>query len=425
MGPEWARFTTVRCKNQINVTPGIVKNSRMERLVFLIKHVRSGYLRGYRNELTALFCFLCFNFAVNGQAVDGSYFPVPKKSLTIVQSESQAFMVDTVLQNLTRPWSMVFLPNKIILITERSGKLLMVKNGKLQNLPVGGNVPKGLRDIKLHPDYKKNGWIYLSYYIEPVEKAGGTTVLMRARLKNDKLVDTSILYRAGPFRLNGEWYGSKIAFDRKGFLYFTVGIRGARINAQDKSKHDGKTMRLNDDGTVPKDNPFVDSVGVLPEIYTYGHRMHEGLTRHPETGEIWSTEFGEKGGDEINIIKAGANYGWPEVTFSTEYSGAVLSKDLTRSDIQAPVHHFSISPSDLEFLTGERYPGWKGSLFVGSLPKRLLNRSVLKGNSVIHDEQMLENIGRVRDVKVGPDNYLYLLMEDVGIMVRLLPVTEK
>jgi len=358
----------------------------------------------------------------NKKDVVDSYFPLPEKDLKIVHSEAQSFMVDTVVSGLNRPWSMVFLPNKTVLITERGGNLLLVKNGQVQKDPISGHVPKGLRDIKLHPQYQENGWIYISYYIDPTNTDGGYTVLMRGKLEGNKLIQDKILYKAGPFEEDGEWYGSKIAFDNQNHVFFTVGIRGKRKNAQDKLNPSGKTMRLNDDGTIPSDNPFVHTKDALPEIYSYGHRMHEGLIRHPKTGEIWSTEFGELGGDEINIIKRGANYGWPEVTFSLEYNGSVISKDSVRKDVESPLHHLTIAPTDLAFLFSDRYKGWKDNLFIGSTGQRLLNRSVLKGNVVVHDEKLLKNIGRVRDVIMGPDKFLYILTEDTGLIVRLIPV---
>jgi len=286
--------------------------------------------------------------------IAGQYFPLPGKVLNVVKSESQLFMVDTVASGLIRPWGMAFLPDNSVLIAER-GRLLRVKNGKVQEKPVGGNIPKELRDIKLHPQYEKNDWIYISYYIDPVRPAGGYTALMRARLKGDNLVDEEILYKAGPFNQGAFWYGSRIAFDRYGYLYFTVGIIGDRKNAQDLSNPAGKTMRLKDDGSIPSDNPFVRTPGALPEIYSYGHRMHEGLIYDSKTDKLWSTEFGEMGGDELNIIKAGANYGWPEVTFSLEYTGKILSKDSLRADIEPPVHHWTIAPGNLDFVYGDRY----------------------------------------------------------------------
>jgi len=355
------------------------------------------------------------------------YFPVPLKVRNVVKSETQLFMVDTVVSGLTRPWSMTFLPDKTVLVAERSGALLRVKNGKVQAKVVGGNIPKELRDVKLDPQFEKNHLIYISYFIDPVRPDGGYTVLMRARLDGDKLVENKILYKAGPLNQTAFWYGSKITFDREGYIYFTVGIVGDRKNAQDLSNLSGKTMRLNHDGSIPSNNPFVHKPGALPEIYSYGHRMNEGLKYDPKTNKIWSTEFGELGGDELNIIKAGANYGWPDVTFSLEYSGKIISKDSLRADIEPPVHHMTIAPSDLDFVYGDRYPGWDGNVFIGGLRKTMpfLLRTVLKNNVFVHDEELLENIGRVRDVKYGPDKFLYVMTEDTGLIVRLVPVRKK
>lgn len=369
--------------------------------------------------------FLFFAVSCHQKPTENAYFPLPKKELEIIRSESQAFMIDTVVTELDRPWSMVFLPDNIVLIGERKGNIVVISNGRVQEKSIGGNVPKSLRDIKLHPNYKDNGWIYLSYYIEPLDKKGGQTALMRAKLVDGKLVDEEVLYKTGSFRENGEWYGSKITFDREGHLYFTVGIRGDRKNAQDLSNPSGKTMRFYDDGSIPDDNPFLGNPDALPEIYTYGHRMHEGLVCDPETGVIWSTEFGELGGDELNIIKPGSNYGWPEVTYSLEYSGEIISKDSVRNDVESPVHHFMSAPSDLDFVFGDRYPGWDKNLFIGSLVKGQLMRFELNGNTFVKKEVLLEGIGRVRDVKFAPDKYLYALIEDSGMLVRLIPVNEE
>lgn len=351
------------------------------------------------------------------------YFPLPDRVRNVVNSDCQLFMVDTVVTGLKRPWSMVFLPDQTALIAERGGKLLLVKDGRLQSTPVGGNVPMNLRDVKLHPKFQQNKLVYISYYLDPVKPDGrGYTILMRAKLVGDKLVDEKILYKAGPFKGNGEWFGSKIAFDKKGYVFFTVGIRGERKNAQDLSVPDGKTMRLKDDGSIPSDNPFVNTPGALPEIYSYGHRMHEGLALDPKTGNILSTEFGELGGDELNIIKRGANYGWPLVSHSLEYNGSIISKSPFKEGIEPSIHHFAIAPSDLEFVYGNTYPCWDGNVFIGGLPNKLLYRVAMKNNVVTHEERLLETIGRVRDVKYAPDQLLYVMTEDTGIIVRLIPL---
>lgn len=361
-----------------------------------------------------------------------SYFPLPEKVMNAIASEDIVFMVDTVVSGLLRPWSMAFLPDNSILITERSGNLRIVKNGKLSANSVKGNVPKGLRDVKLHPQFSKNRLIYLSYYIEPQKTDGGYTVLMQGKLNGDSFVDEKILYKAGPFREGGETFGSRIAFDKFGFLYFTVGQRTIDERhrwktVQDRTNPSGKVMRFNDDGTIPKDNPFVDSLQILPEIYTYGHRQPQGLIRHPLTGEIWETEHGEMGGSELNLLKSGSNYGWPDVTFSRNYDGTLISQDTARVGIESPVHHWtpSIAPSDFDFVFSNNYPKWKGNLFVGAMVHKRLNRTAFNNGKPVHDEILLENIGRIRDVKVPSDGFIYLMIEDTGQIVRLLPLKKR
>lgn len=363
------------------------------------------------------------NYRIDAK-LTSQYFALPAKLTNVTNSESQLFMVDTVVKGLVRPWSMVFLPDNRVLIAERGGRLAMVRNGKVQPNSVGGNVPKGLRDLKLHPNFRQNKLIYISYYTDASPTEPGYSVLMRARLEGDKLVEEKVLYKAGPFKGNGEWYGSKIAFDNKGHVFFTVGIKGGRTTAQDLSVPDGKTMRFNEDGSIPSDNPFVKTKGALPEIYSYGHRVHEGLVRDPKSGRIFSTEFGELGGDELNVIKSGANYGWPLVSHSLEYNGSIISESPFREGIEAPVHHYAIAPGDLDFVYGNRYPGWNGNIFIGGLAAKMLYRTVLKDDTFSHEERLLENIGRVRDVKQAPDGLLYVLTEDNGLLVRLVPLNK-
>jgi glucose/arabinose dehydrogenase/cytochrome c5 len=375
------------------------------------------------------------DYAIDPKMVS-PYFPVPKKVLNVTKSESQLFMVDTVLSGLVRPWSFVFLPDHSVLIAERSGKLLIVRDGKVQANSVGGDVPVELRDVKLHPQFEKNRLIYYSYYIDPVKDPakpdGGYTVIMRAKLENDQLVEPKMLYKTGPFNENAYWYGSKMVFDQQGYLYFTVGQRtlGTRdkwSTPQDKSVSSGKIMRLKDDGSIPPDNPFVDSAGSLPEIYSYGHRQPEGLVCDPETGRIWENEHGEMGGCELNLLQSGGNYGWPLATFSLNYNGTIITKDTSLPGMISPVHYWipSLAPAGMDFVDGNRYPGWNGNLFVSSLVQKMVNRSVMKNNHVIHDEKLLPNIGRVRDLKYGPDQFLYVVTEDTGVLVRLIPLTKK
>jgi len=370
------------------------------------------------------------DYAINPQWTS-PYFPLPAKPSNVVKSDAQAFMVDTVVSGLTMPWSMAFLPDSSVLIAERSGKLLRVKQGILQTSPVGGQVPTGLRDVQLDPGFSSNGYLYLSYYIEPTKKEGGYTVLMRGRLDGSRLTDDTILYKAGPFKEGGFWYGSKIALDQKGHVYLTVGQRTIDDRhrwktVQDLSNPSGKVIRLNMDGSIPVDNPFVHKAGARPEIYTYGHRQPEGLFYDAHTGQIWEDEHGEMGGCELNLLKPGGNYGWPLVTFSRNYDGTIISKDTARAGMESPVHYWipSLAPGGMAFVYGDRYPGWDGDLFVGSLVQRMLNRCVMDGNHVLRDERLLEDIGRVREVEFGPDHFLYLMTEDTGLLIRLIPVTK-
>ncbi len=386
---------------------------------------------------TGLLLVVCLLLVSCGQPEpdDGSYFPLPGGEMDVVRSEVHSFMVDTVLTGLNRPWSMEFLPGNKVLITERGGNIQLAINGQLQEEPLAGNVPDGLRDIALHPDYKKNGWVYMSYYQEPEGDEAGYAVLMRGRLteNGNRLTDQEILYRAGPFDGGGFWTGSRIAFDRDNYLYFLVPIRGSRMNAQDLLHHSGKTMRFYDDGTIPEDNPFVGRDDALPEIFTWGHREHQGLAVHPETGELWSTEHGEFGGDELNILKSGRNYGWPLASYSLEYTDRTpVSPDTLLDGTEPPVHHWtpSIVPSGMTFVYSDLYPGWNGNILIASLthrvpvdsPPRLLHRSVIENDRVVHDEGLIEMVGRTRSVKVAPDGYIYFITEDTGHMLRLIPV---
>lgn len=356
--------------------------------------------------------------------LSGRFFPLPVKVSNVYSSEDQLFMVDTVAKDLIRPYSIVFMPDNSVLIAERSGKLLRFKDGKVQANPIGGNVPKSLRDVKLHPNFEKNRVIYFSYFIEPTSPGTGYTALMRGKLIGDNFVEEKMIYKAGPFKRNGDWFGSKIGFDDKGFLYFTVGIHSDRMNSQNLSAPDGKTMRLNDDGSVPKDNPFLNTSGALPEIYSYGHRMHQGFRRDPKTGRIFFVEFGELAGDELNILKPGANYGWPLATYSLEYNGSLISESPFKEGTEPPIHHYAIAPSELDFVYGTSYPKWDGNIFIGGLATKKLYRVVMKNDKFVHDEALLHNLGRIRDVKYGPDQMLYVMTEDTGVLVRLVPINK-
>jgi glucose/arabinose dehydrogenase len=358
------------------------------------------------------------------------YFPIPQSGLDVVESESHSFMVQTVVSGLNSPWGMAFLPDGKMLITEKAGTIRIVENGELLDETVEG-VPEvlnlgqgGLLDIVLHPDFEENGWIYISYSI-PLD-GGGHTAVARAQLDGNRFVNFEQLFVGSPITNRRHHFGSRIAFDSENYMYFTIGDRGEMHKAQDLSNHSGKTFRLHDDGRIPSDNPFLNVENAQPEIYTYGNRNQQGLVTHPVSGEIWSHEHGPRGGDEINIIRAGKNYGWPEITHGINYDGSTITPDTARAGMEQPLHHWtpSIAPSGMAIVHGERYPNWNGNVMTGTLRPMFLNRSVvdLENERVTHEERLLEGIGRVRDVRMAPDGFLYVMEESNGTIVRLIPV---
>jgi glucose/arabinose dehydrogenase len=349
----------------------------------------------------------------------------------IVNSQKQAFRPVVVAAGLEHPWSMAFLPDGRVLVTERPGRLRLIVNGRLQAAPVSG-VPKvvasgqgGLLDVVLHPDYADNGWIYLSFAAP--SPRGAHTAVARARLDGNRLVDLKTIFRANNVAGGRVHFGSRLAFGGDGKLYVTVGERGDSDRAQDLDSHNGTTVRLNDDGTVPGDNPFLNTAGALPETYSYGHRNPQGMARHPVSGDIWLNEHGPQGGDEINIVRAGVNYGWPVITYGRSYAGFSIGEGSKKPGMAQPILHWtpSIAPSGMAFYTGDKFPAWRGNLFVGSLKFRHLVRLELDGERVVSQERLLEGaFGRVRDVRQGPDGLLYLLTdENEGALIRLEPAS--
>lgn len=333
---------------------------------------------------------------------------------------------EVVVSDLTNPWGFVFLPDNSLLITEKEGKIIHFKNDtktEIEGLPeiyVRGQ--GGLLDISIHPNYKNNGWIYFSYASPKGEGKGGNTAIMRAKIKNNTLIEKELLYKAEPNTTKGQHFGSRIVFDREGYLYFSIGERGERdINPQDITRDCGKIYRLNDDGTIPKDNPFVDSKDAKKAIWSYGHRNPQGMEIHPETKDIWTHEHGPKGGDEINIIRKGKNYGWPIITYGKNYSGTTITNQTEKKGMEQPLHYWdpSIAPSGMAFISSDKYGDWKGSLLVGSLKFSYLDRCEIKNGKVVKEERLLDGIGRVRAIEQGPDGYIYVGVENIGI-VKLL-----
>ncbi|WP_299336765.1 PQQ-dependent sugar dehydrogenase [uncultured Psychroserpens sp.] len=330
---------------------------------------------------------------------------------------------ELVVPELSNPWGFAFLPDGSMLINEKEGEIIHFKNGNKTSVK---GVPKvynrgqgGLLDVKLHPDYKTNGWIYLTYASSEGEGKGGHTALMRAQLKNNTLVDSEVLYKATPNTTRGQHFGSRIEFDDEGYLYFTIGERGNRdVNPQDITRDGGKVYRLHDDGTIPSDNPFVNDENAKTAIYSFGHRNPQGMAIHPETREIWTHEHGPKGGDEINIIKSGRNYGWPVITYGINYIGTKITDETARKGMEQPLHYWvpSIAPSGMAFISSDKYKGWKGNLLVGSLKFQYLDNCYIKDGKIVKEERLLDGLGRVRSVNQGPDGFIYVGIENLGIV---------
>jgi glucose/arabinose dehydrogenase len=317
---------------------------------------------------------------------------------------------------------MVFMPNGSLLYTEKEGKLIRFQYGKkheISGLPetyVRGQ--GGLMGIALHPDFEQNKRIYFSMATANADKSGGNTGLYAATLTGNSLQDVELLYKAVPDTKKGVHFGSRIVFDADGYLYFSVGDRGQRdVNPQDITRDNGKIYRLNDDGSIPTDNPFVGVANAKEAIFSYGHRNPQGLVIHPETGAVWEHEHGPKGGDEINIIEPGKNYGWPKITYGKNYSGTSITKNRSLPGMEQPFYYWvpSIAASGMAFVTGNKYPDWKGDLLVGSLKKTYLERLHIRNNKVVAREKIADGIGRVRDVIVGPHGFIYLAVEFEGI----------
>ena len=365
----------------------------------------------------------------------------PAAGQPVVKSAYHDFRLVTVADGLVNPWSMAWLPGGDMLITERPGRLRIVRSGTLLPDPIAG-VPAvfaqgqgGLFDVLPHPDFASNRLLYLSYARPKGD--GSTTAVIRGRLENDRLTDIEEIFEA--VTEGRGHYGGRLAWDPDGFLFLTVGERQVRSRgdleahpAQDRSNHHGVTIRLHEDGSVPADNPFVGQAGVLPEIWSYGHRNPQGLAIDPFTGDVWINEHGPQGGDELNLIQPGLNYGWPVIGYGVNYrSGSAIHAGTHREDIEPPTHFWvpSIATSGLLIYTGDRFPEWKGNIFVGGMAGQQLARltpSVDRPQNIEQEETLTYGIGRVRDVRQGPEGYIYLAIEDRGgaptAVVRLEPV---
>ena len=359
----------------------------------------------------------------------------------IVASEQHAFKLDVVAEGLTSPWAIAFLPDGRLLVTERSGALRTIEKGVLQPKAIEGTPAVwtqqdgGLFDVEVDPAYAKNGWIYLSY-AEAGPNDSSMTVIVRGRIAKGKWIDQQVLYRApaAGYWASNTHYGSRFIFDRQGHLFYSIGDRGREADAQDLSMPNGKVHRINADGSMPRDNPFAGRAGAQASIWSYGHRNPQGFAFHPVTGKLWEAEHGPTGGDEVNRIEPGHNYGWPLVHFGVPPAQAAPSAPGASAaavmDPPAVTWTPSIAPSGIAFYTGDRFPKWRNHLFVTGLGGEALRRLETDGDRVVHQEVVFSGYGRVRDVVTGPDGYLYIALNvpgvrlsdtTPGLIVRLVP----
>ena len=345
---------------------------------------------------------------------------------TTSKSTLHDYRVVTVADGLIQPWSIAFLPGGDALITERPGRLRILRQGKLLAQPVEG-VPKvfhsgqgGLLEVMPHPNFASNRLVYITYSKPGATEADSRTALIRGRFENDRLTDVKELFDA--VSKGRGHYSGKVAFDKNGYLFLTLGDRQVAPEgnleahpAQDLTNHHGKIVRLHDDGRVPTDNPFVSRTGAKPEIWSYGHRNVQGLAIHPETGELWADEHGPQGGDELNRIEPGKNYGWPVIGFGVNYTtGLAIHKGTHRDGMEQPVKIWvpSIGISGMMFYTGDKFPQWKGNLFIGGMNGQQLSRLTLNGRRVANEEILVQQMGRIRDIRQGPDGFIYLVTDN-------------
>jgi len=346
------------------------------------------------------------------------------------KSDEHTFRIVKVVEGLDHPWCVAFLPDGGLLITERAGHLnLVARDGKrtrIEGVPeVFAQGQGGLFDVALHPRFPENHLIYLAYAAR--EQSGVATNLARARLGEGRLEDLKVIFREEPRSPRARiQFGGRIVFDRAGFLFLTLGDLGEMQRAQKPDDDAGSVIRLRDDGSIPKDNPFVGKSGWRPEKFDLGHRNPQGAALHPQTGELWTHEHGPQGGDEINIIRAGVNYGWPVITYGVNYgTGTKIGEGTHKEGMAQPLYYWvpSIAPSGMAFYTGDKFPRWKDNLFIGALRAQILVRLVLDGEKVAKEERLLKGeLGRIRDVRQGPDGFIYLLTdEDPGVLAKLEP----
>lgn len=360
----------------------------------------------------------------------------PLDQQLVRSSERHAFRIEAIVQNgLQVPWSFDWLPDGRILLTERAGRLRIIEDGKLLPDPIAG-LPEviergegGLMAVRVAPDYATSGWIYLTFS-DPGAPGHAMTKIVRGKLDGHRFTDLETIFSLPQEKYQEGYvlFGSRLEFDR-GYLFFTVGERGRTGDAQKLEVPNGKVHRVRPDGSVPSDNPYADTPGAWGSIWSYGHRNPQGLAINPVTHEIWESEHGPRGGDELNFIREGRNYGWPVITYGINYEGTPISDKTSAPRMEQPARHWtpSIAISPIAFYTGDKFPGWKGHLFAGSLAQQQLFQFQVEDGKVLHEEEIFSKLGRVREIRTGPDGCLYVALEQIGAasgwLVRLVPVT--
>ncbi|WP_019038452.1 PQQ-dependent sugar dehydrogenase [Psychroflexus tropicus] len=361
------------------------------------------------------FSLLCFGFLACAQQ-DNS-----------IETLEEDYAHEVIIDDIDIVWGFDFFEDGSMLLTSKEGDLFYHKDGETTKVTTISNVYNrgqgGLLDVKIHPEYPQKPWIYLTHASTEGEEEGGHTALVRAEFRDGQLSNMETLYKAGPNTTKGVHFGSRLEFDRDGYLFMSIGERGARDeNPQDITRDGGKIYRFNEDGSIPEDNPFYNKENAKKAIYSYGHRNPQGMEMHPDSGEIWVHEHGPRGGDEINIIKKGANYGWPILSYGINYNGTEFTDETTRPEMEDPFYYWvpSIAPSGMAFVTSDRYPELKGNVLAGSLKFQYLEHLTLSSEGVLRREKLMDKVGRVRSVEQGPDGFIYAGIEGVGL-VKMLP----
>ena len=352
---------------------------------------------------------------------------------SIEKTEKEVFKVETFADGFDIPWGMAFLPNKDLIVSDRNGSLWLVDYKSKTRTQIIG-VPKvrykgqgGLLDVQVHPDFISNNFIYIGFtsYLKKNKNKTFTSII-RAKLENNSLTDQKIIYKADNiyYSSNTVHYGTRIVFDKEGYLYFSIGDRGKRDQAQLLNYPNGKIHRLHDDGSIPKNNPFIQEKNAIKSIWTYGNRNPQGLAIHPISSTIFETEHGPRGGDELNILASGNNYGWPEITYGKNYSGTTITEYTHKNGMEQPVIHWtpSIAVCGIDFYDGKLFKNWENNLLVSSLKFENLYRLEIKDNKVTQQEIIYRAGSRIRDVQTGPEGFIYLALEDPGRIVRFIPI---